>query len=61
MMQSLCTVSGANPIREELELSRDLVYTPPNAENNGFSIFDEKTGGEQHISQCKFYADYTKA
>ncbi|MCJ1439911.1 MAG: Cysteine dioxygenase [Stictis urceolatum] len=51
-------VSNPDPNNDAVSLH---LYTPPNAENNGFSIFDEKTGGEQHISQCKFYADYTKA
>lgn len=32
------------------------VYTPPNAANYGFSIFDEKTGKSSHIKQCDFYS-----
>ncbi|EED20094.1 cysteine dioxygenase Cdo1, putative [Talaromyces stipitatus ATCC 10500] len=32
------------------------LYTPPNAANYGFSIFDEKTGKSSHIKQCDFYS-----
>ncbi|RAO64342.1 uncharacterized protein BHQ10_000354 [Talaromyces amestolkiae] len=32
------------------------LYTPPNAANYGFSIFDEQTGKSSHIKQCDFYS-----
>ncbi|KAL1971119.1 hypothetical protein VTN77DRAFT_70 [Rasamsonia byssochlamydoides] len=45
----------SNPDPNNYAVSLHL-YTPPNAANYGFCIFDEKTGRSRHIKQCEFYS-----
>ncbi|KAL1849706.1 Cysteine dioxygenase [Paecilomyces lecythidis] len=45
----------SNPDPKNFAISLHL-YTPPNAANYGFSLFDEKTGKAKHIKQCDFYS-----
>ncbi|KAL1989338.1 hypothetical protein VTN96DRAFT_100 [Rasamsonia emersonii] len=45
----------SNPDPNNFAISLHL-YTPPNAANYGFCIFDEKTGKSRHIKQCEFYS-----
>ncbi|KAL4815223.1 RmlC-like cupin domain-containing protein [Aspergillus spinulosporus] len=44
-----------NPDPNEMAISLHL-YTPPNAANYGFCVFDEKTGKASHIKQSHFYS-----
>ncbi|KAL3447924.1 RmlC-like cupin domain-containing protein [Aspergillus insuetus] len=44
-----------NPDPNNVAISLHL-YTPPNAANYGFSIFDEKSGKACHIKQTHFYS-----
>ncbi|KAL4982427.1 RmlC-like cupin domain-containing protein [Aspergillus falconensis] len=44
-----------NPDPNDVAISLHL-YTPPNAANYGFSIFDEKSGKASHIKQSHFYS-----
>ncbi|KAL4927949.1 putative cysteine dioxygenase Cdo1 [Aspergillus undulatus] len=44
-----------NPNPNEMAISLHL-YTPPNAANYGFSVFDEKSGKACHIKQSHFYS-----
>ncbi|KAL4741831.1 RmlC-like cupin domain-containing protein [Aspergillus similis] len=44
-----------NPDPNEAAISLHL-YTPPNAANYGFCIFDEKSGKASHIKQSHFYS-----
>ncbi|KAJ5157274.1 uncharacterized protein N7482_008374 [Penicillium canariense] len=39
-----------------LDIDLYTVYTPPNAANYGFSLFDERTGKSSHIKQTNFYS-----
>ncbi|KAL2223083.1 cysteine dioxygenase [Thermoascus aurantiacus ATCC 26904] len=45
----------SNPDPNNFAISLHL-YTPPNAANYGFCLFDEKTGRSQHIKQADFYS-----
>ncbi|CEJ54284.1 Putative Cysteine dioxygenase [Penicillium brasilianum] len=45
----------SNPDPDDFAISLHL-YTPPNAANYGFSLFDEKTGKSVHIKQTNFYS-----
>ncbi|GLI78116.1 hypothetical protein PoHVEF18_006416 [Penicillium ochrochloron] len=45
----------SNPDPDSFAISLHL-YTPPNAANYGFSLFDEKTGKSIHIKQTNFYS-----
>ncbi|KAF3394504.1 Cysteine dioxygenase [Penicillium rolfsii] len=45
----------SNPDPENFAISLHL-YTPPNAANYGFSLFDETTGKSIHIKQTNFYS-----
>ncbi|CBF74747.1 putative cysteine dioxygenase Cdo1 [Aspergillus nidulans FGSC A4] len=44
-----------NPDPNEPAISLHL-YTPPNAANYGFCVFDEKSGKASHIKQSHFYS-----
>ncbi|KAL6231161.1 hypothetical protein BDW75DRAFT_221012 [Aspergillus navahoensis] len=44
-----------NPDPNDVAISLHL-YTPPNAANYGFSVFDEKSGKASHIKQSHFYS-----
>ncbi|KAL4974447.1 RmlC-like cupin domain-containing protein [Aspergillus desertorum] len=44
-----------NPDPSEVAISLHL-YTPPNAANYGFSVFDEKSGKASHIKQSHFFS-----
>ncbi|KAL4871555.1 hypothetical protein BDV12DRAFT_163961 [Aspergillus spectabilis] len=44
-----------NPDPNNVAISLHL-YTPPNAANYGFSVFDEKSGKACHIKQSHFYS-----
>ncbi|KAL4769321.1 RmlC-like cupin domain-containing protein [Aspergillus nidulans var. acristatus] len=44
-----------NPDPNEAAISLHL-YTPPNAANYGFCVFDEKSGKASHIKQSHFYS-----
>ncbi|KAL5337653.1 RmlC-like cupin domain-containing protein [Aspergillus crustosus] len=44
-----------NPDPNNVAISLHL-YTPPNAANYGFSVFDEKSGKSCHIKQSHFYS-----
>ncbi|KAL4779681.1 RmlC-like cupin domain-containing protein [Aspergillus varians] len=44
-----------NPDPKDVAISLHL-YTPPNAANYGFSVFDEKSGKACHIKQSHFYS-----
>ncbi|KAJ5911543.1 uncharacterized protein N7473_000846 [Penicillium subrubescens] len=45
----------SNPDPDDFAISLHL-YTPPNAANYGFCLFDEKTGKSIHIKQTNFYS-----
>ncbi|KAJ5678918.1 hypothetical protein N7462_007162 [Penicillium macrosclerotiorum] len=45
----------SNPDPDNFAISLHL-YTPPNAANHGFSLFDERTGKASHIKQTHFYS-----
>jgi len=36
------------------------LYTPPHAHNNGFNLFDEKTGKRLHIKNAPLYSEHGK-
>ncbi|KLJ10339.1 cysteine dioxygenase [Blastomyces silverae] len=45
----------SNPDPDNFAISLHL-YTPPNAAQYGFSLFDEKTGKSRHIKQSMFFS-----
>ncbi|KAJ5084595.1 hypothetical protein NUU61_009174 [Penicillium alfredii] len=45
----------SNPDPNNVAISLHL-YTPPNAANYGFCLYDEKTGKAKHIKQTNFYS-----
>ncbi|KAJ5551434.1 hypothetical protein N7461_006132 [Penicillium sp. DV-2018c] len=45
----------SNPDPDDFAVSLHL-YTPPNAEIHGFSIYDERTGKARHITRSNFYS-----